>query len=131
MSRTIKFRGWQLSEKKMHYEGHFHFDKDGVVGLEQGVSWIGRLDIVPMQFTDLFDKSGKEIWEGDIANITHIQPDGGSGKDIRYTERGVMRWIPEEAKFVFDVKDSLFNDDMTCLDIEVLGNIYENPELLK
>lgn len=80
------------------------------------------------EFTGLHDKNGKEIWEGDIANISWTNP---YTEELRYTERGEMRWLEKEAQFAFFVKDSLLHEDMTNLEIEVLGNIYENPELLK
>ena len=55
-----------------------------------------------MQFTGLLDKNGKEIYEGDITNVGIVEWDHG-----QFTER-------------------LYAPD----DIEVIGNIYSNPELL-
>ena len=73
-------------------------------------------------FTGLLDKNGKGIYEGDVANITFYV----HGTPI--TERGVMEFT-KEAYFGFKVENSLFNDNQKNLEIEIIGNIYENPDL--
>ena len=80
-----------------------------------------------MQYTGLKDKNGKEIYKGDILQFYN---------DVDYIIK------PGYAKVVF--KDGAFcckhfkygteylaNMDMSDMDITVVGNIYENPELLK
>lgn len=73
-----------------------------------------------MQFTGLLDKKGKEIYEGDIR----------MGKWFFQTEETtryqVMKWSDENACFYWEGID--FPD---FVGVEVIGNIYQNPELLK
>ena len=94
------------------------------------------------QFTELEDKNGKEIYEGDIVDWTffynRIGPNGGvTETDI--TLRGVIVW--GTAGFVFEVWRNDFENagwygiaDLNfdpSSDIEVIGNIYDNPELVE
>lgn len=72
-------------------------------------------EFVLMQSTGLVDKNGKEIYEGDI-----IKDD--------YRKYKIM-WYAEEAKFAaFDVIDHKYFCDGDC---EVIGNIYENKEIME
>jgi hypothetical protein len=74
-------------------------------------------EIVLMQFTGLHDRNGKEIYEGNI--MQHANP-----FDIPF----VVNWSNEDCAFVFNDGSTgyLINDTS----FEVIGNIYENPELL-
>ena len=79
-------------------------------------------DVVITQWTGLHDKNGKEIWEGDIIqtdNTKHIP---------RYTP---MRVIEKSGCFVFDYSNGIYSiGAVEWCHIEVLGNIYENGDLL-
>jgi len=80
-----------------------------------------------MQFTGLKDKNDKEIYEGDIIRIKHPHKDR--------TFIGVVEYID----YIFGCKDfyfphfdipwHIFSEGTEC--IEIIGNIYENPEKLK
>jgi hypothetical protein len=83
-----------------------------------------RLDSALLQFTGLYDKHGKEIYEGDILRYTSdasVEGDVYPGKVVY-----------EAPEFIctMNLYDAL-NCDWIIKKIEVIGNIYENPELLK
>ncbi|PEW95864.1 hypothetical protein CN446_14915 [Bacillus cereus] len=121
--REIKFRAWVLRdwaldglmENMMDYDVEsFH---DPLYEYKQG-------NIILMQYTGLKDKNGKGIYEGDIIHMYSVMP----GCDI--DEIGIVKFI--ECAFMFEKIDrsngwSIFNE---ATEIEVIGNIYENPELL-
>lgn len=78
-----------------------------------------------MQSTGLVDKNGKEVFEGDL-----IKFDGKYTKAerlIRYSEKE-GRLVACSTDFIYDYCD--FNKDW-ILQWEVIGNIFENPELIK
>lgn len=79
------------------------------------------LDI--MQFTGLHDKNGKEIYEGDILKLHQPMYTGRSGGYIEFSE-------PLGA-FVIKMPGAVFMNWENKKFYEVIGNIYENPELLK
>lgn len=80
------------------------------------------------QYTGLTDKNGKKIFEGDICRFDNGEPD----ESERYTNYAVQ-WDCVNCRYV--VVDAYNCED--CLDIffakhaEVIGNIYDNPELLE
>lgn len=85
----------------------------------------------PMQFTGLKDKNGKEIYEGDIFREIY-DDDQRDAKIVFYT---VVRWDEKNACFftgeVEQENAELFDLDEVAAQFEVIGNIYENPELLR
>lgn len=91
------------------------------------------------QYTGLKDKNGVKIYESDIVNFQHID-DYGYMTNVFQNGfyRGVVKWGEHYPAFdIFDIKDnSTFGFDCNIFSmesdivIEVIGNIYENPELL-
>lgn len=82
-----------------------------------------REGMVVMQFTGLKDKTGKEIYEGDI-----VEADSENGE-----VKGIVRWDGIRAAFYirFGEYDLYFPSGPKPERFIVIGSIYENPELLK
>ena len=82
--------------------------------------------VVIMQYTGLKDKNGKEIYEGDICETVTY-----SGKPFGTID--VVKFSGGAFKLT-DIEDALLPiplDDSDIQSVEVIGNIYENPELLE
>jgi uncharacterized phage protein (TIGR01671 family) len=127
--REIKFRAWDKKELDMIY---------GVLPLSDGTFLIENSnsnkfvdvycdDNIPpnnyviQQYTGLKDKNGKEIYEGDIIEYEDVCVDGGGDGEIHQL-------------FIEDLRTAFFfgisNKFVESKNIEVIGNIYENPNLI-
>jgi len=121
--REIKFRAWDLVNKKMIRNPHIIFpDEDGFYLVENVLKRKIRsdLEIQLMQYTGLKDKNGKEeVYQDDLM------------KDLLHIYRVV--WMECSARFLLiDVKE--YMNQLSAEAIKLLpkiGNIYENPELME
>jgi len=117
--REIKFKFWARPHKHMmdDYDG---WSED--VATNEHFEHFKEFDIIPLQYTGLKDKNGKEIYEGDIARDI-----SGKVAVIVYSPPSFFAQFKGE---LWDINTKGSPDEMVeC--IEVLGNIFENPELLE
>ncbi len=127
--RKIKFRAWDKRWKEKFLtdsgwiEDDIYLDPNGEVYRMYYEQYNKLDDVDVLIFTGLHDKTGKEIYEGDI-----IKQFPGFG--CEWGERvGSVKY--EYASFWFEFgNQGIILDDHDC-QFEVIGNIYENPELLK
>lgn len=131
-----KFRAWNKATKEMH-------EADDIVSLNFEKKQIcvktlffGQLnyydfdDIVSMQSTGLKDKNGNEIFEGDIVTDGHTTGDIKNHPTLGFymvDENGVERWFSDHAT----IEDFEEDVETAARILEIIGNIYKNPELLK
>jgi uncharacterized phage protein (TIGR01671 family) len=127
MSRQIRFRSWDLDYKWMEDNFYLHssgtsYDNPSRTYDTPNIEIDENPNLIVMQFTGLLDKNGKEIYEGDIVAEWDVQDGYTSfiGKVV-FTEG---RWVV----FGKNCSEDLFDFH---LDVEVIGNIYENPEMLE
>lgn len=133
--RELKFRAWvEWTEKprfeysENNYPDTFWNDCDEGDNVEQ--------------YTGLKDKNGKEIYEGDIVNITAIVETDDSDMACIIDTNSIVCWDKEHARW--DVNDKpededldyrrrryfVFVDSENRENVEIIGNVHENPELL-
>lgn len=122
--RVIKFRAWDVVGKFMlsaTLEELCDIDNRRGVHFRADLKSSLKFDYIKvMQFTGLLDKNGKEIYEGDIVISRGIS--GDNGKEEVCFEGGAF--LPFHGANCPD-------DDAMASESEVIGNIYENPELLE
>lgn len=136
MSRDIKFRAWDKENERMYTAiDLFHDDKGGIelirCGYLKNPYW-GKRSKTPdqvelMQYTGHKDRDGVEIYEGDIIRkLVHGKSEGCYEVVYAYCEYvGLSKELDEYGPY----RTKLCGWD--CVDFEVIGNIYENPELLE
>jgi len=147
MNREIKFRAWDKINKKMVY--NVGIGPDGKLSPNAEIyasSWkvnqnaldffqgLHQLFEFPQQFTDLYDKNGKEVYEGDILKSDTSYPLEvfwmGIAWGVRWNDNGSK----DEEMIHDDGGDMQIGETQNgkpgLLYMEIIGNIHENPELI-
>ena len=124
-----KFRAWNKTTSKLHVVNGIYCDNKKIHYIDDNrVRFVGFDNVIIMQSTGLFDKSGKEIYEGDVVQFE----DCYEASDFLYINTGIIEWC--QGGFHITNRHSVTMEDLLCeesLDVEIIGNIYENPELLE
>lgn len=111
--REIKFRAWK-NNKRIADIRVMYIDEKGLVAVNPDIA-----DCVE-QFTGLRDKNDREIYEGDIC----IHPNGHVAP-VAWSD-GLLAWNFSINEYVCDQEAGGVGNG----EVEVVGNIHENPELL-
>ena len=81
------------------------------------------------QYTGLKDKNGNRIWENDIVRTTKFGKDDGNGHNYAGFDVFVVKW--DDGGFALFNKWRRFNLRTDEKSYEILGKVFDNPELLK
>ncbi len=123
-----KFRAFYPETKQMIYgnANRAVIDFEGKVLVMDNISgnYVVPKDFVLMQSTGLHDKNGKEIYEGDIVKLKLTNEFNST--EIRI---GECFWNDKTAQWTFKFESNW--EYPACDWVAIIGNIYENPELLE
>jgi uncharacterized phage protein (TIGR01671 family) len=128
MSREIKFRAWDKADKKWLFG--YEYANLGGFSLIGEVTLMGELnsvrlerwnDVEIMQYSGLKDKNGVEVYEGDIVRYQH------NIYEVRWRNGCFEMYGKSPSDPYHAVRDCKHSTTKLS---EVIGNIYENPELI-
>jgi uncharacterized phage protein (TIGR01671 family) len=142
MTRPIKFRAWGHLARE-DYMMHYHVSLENKFG--GMMPYVGDNDMICdhslMQFTGLQDAKGNDIYEGDICNICC---DGHFSNDCITIETDAMTpifkgvvdmdcglWLWSDPSDKGWIAFSDYYNTASMLEVEIIGNIYESPELIE
>lgn len=135
-TREIKLRAWDRSNKCWFVKDAVYLDEEGEVYiLVRGAAsdYLSRMDFDIVFYTGLKDKNNKEIYEGDIVTFIDAQDksteSGYDWEDIQLI--GKIEWSDERMGWHLTNRESIEMDEIEFEEVEIIGNIYEYPHLLK
>lgn len=135
--RKIEFRAWDKREKRMGEVTGFRFSKSQYPCVNVRFKQNGKIiderycfgqedgsdNVILMQFIGRHDKNGIEIYEGDIISAYNGRIKG----PVIFDKRGLAFGVPNGPNEIYQFSMNFLESK----DIKVIGNIYENPEILK
>lgn len=133
--KTIKYRAWLKEQKEMVEVAEISFENetiayvyDNYAAEEQEWNVYDFEEIELMQYAGLKDKNGVEIYEGDYIRFTDFDSNQGYEGEVAF-KGGAFCMLHK----IEGAKRSVIMATMLDVDgyIEVIGNIYENKELLE
>ena len=128
MSRPIQFRQWSEKFQRFYYWG-YGLGKYGLPIRGDNPEMFFThplLKVTSEQFTGLYDKNGEKIWEGDIVEVDDYS--GGAVFGMPQPRKKIVVSFSKRGYIGFK---SGFTIDKSDRNPVVLGNIHQNPELLK
>ncbi|CCW05968.1 hypothetical protein EBGED10_26970 [Bacillus sp. GeD10] len=133
--REIKFRVWSKHTEKMFDDG-FYISQDGDLFQNDSLDYKNKDSFEVMQYTGSEDKNGRELYELDITKDKF----GNLDVICWINSLGAYATVPinlyVEGNYEYTVVDEFgtdcfFKNNVPGDFLEVIGNIYENPELLE
>ena len=120
-----RFRAWLKNDKEMIEADEIHWDRSQLDFVGDAITFMRKADEIElMKSTGLKDKNGQEIFEKDIVDY--------KGR------KAIIKWHGSYASFIYIFVDELQKRVadwkplyLSYYRFEVVGNIYENPELLE
>ena len=116
--REIRFRAWHETAKQMFFENAqgdvFKWKNEGQ-------------PVIIEQFTGLLDKNGKEVYEGDIVKFEDVSGYKDGCASVIWHEDSCGYYLENDDDNIYDT----LYDFTPSYQMEVIGNIHENPELLE
>lgn len=133
MSREIKFRAWDNTNNEWLNKEDAEcltIYLDGSYEINRGWAKVFP-ELTIEQYTGLKDRNGKEICEGDVVRADVRWFNGGTHP--RYFSKAIVIFRQQAFMLVDSIEDTTHNEPLwnyASDEVEVIGNIHENPELL-